>query len=215
MVDASLSLADAIYRLGFLNLAESQTAMAWVSNAELYQFADDVAKKLSYSAGIFVTLDASIAVTAGIGVYGEPATHVFTIYAWITPLARLGGSIQALRPTTVGQLFALDNTWSTTSGEAKRFSLDAGAVGIITIYPLPINSGTLNQICQEFPPAIAAGSSQVTQMPTVLQDYLTYAMLAGARGKESDSALPEMAAHFQQRLSLYEQVIQHLWGAGV
>ncbi|GEM_PF-5618210 len=214
MVDALNSLTDAIYRLGFVSLAESQAAAAYVTNAELYQFADDAAKKLSYSAGIFVTLDSSIAVTAGVGVYSEPATHVFTVYAWISPLPGVGGSSQVLRPTTVAQLFALDSTWSTTSGEAKRFSLDAGSVGTITIYPLPVNSGTLNQICQEFPATISAASSQVASMPSVLQDYLTYAMLAGARGKESESAKPEMAAHFQQRCSLYEQVIEHLWGPG-
>jgi hypothetical protein len=48
----------------------------------------------------------------------------------------------------------------------------------------------------------------------VLQDYFTYAMLAGALGKESEQAMPEMARHYGQRIGLYEQVMDHLWGSG-
>jgi hypothetical protein len=212
MVDALNSLNDAIYRLGFQSLADC-AANGYVTPPELYQFADDAAKHLSYQVGIFTGLDTSMPVTAGVGVYSLPADHVFTLLAWVAPQAGVG-SIQLLRATPVGNLFALDNTWATTAGESKRYSLDAGSVGTITLYPVPITSGTLEQICQQFPGTVAAGASQLAAMPSVLQDYLTYAMLAGGRGKESDSALPEMAAHFGQRLNLYDQLIEHLWGPG-
>lgn len=213
MVDASNSLADAIYRLGFQSLADC-TANGYVTPTELYQFADDAVKHLSYQVGIFAALDSSIAVTGGVGVYSLPATHVFTLVAWVAPQPGVGGSIQPLRATPVANLFALDNTWATTAGEANRYSLDAGSVGTITLYPVPVNSGVLNQVCQEFPATVNAGATQVSGMPSVLQDYVTYAMLAGGRGKESDSAMPEMAAHFKKRLDLYDQVIEHLWGPG-
>jgi hypothetical protein len=214
MVDVSSSLSDAVFRLGFQNLGDSQASEAWVSSAELYQFVDDALKHLSYQAGIFVGLDTSVAVAAGTAVYVLPASHVFTIFAWVAPQAGVGGSNQALRATPVGSLFALDETWATTTGEARRYSLDAGSVGTVTVYPIPLNSGTLNQICQEFPGTVSAGAPQVATLPSVLQDYLTYAMLAGARGKESDYALPEMAAHFRERMELYERIIEHLWGQG-
>jgi hypothetical protein len=214
MVDASVCLADAIYRLGFASLADSESAQAYTTNAELFQFADDHVKHLSYQGGIFIGLDSSVAVTAGVGVYALPSSHVFTLMAWIAPQAGVGGSNQPLRPTSVGNLFALDTNWATTAGESNRFSLDAGSVGTITTYPISLTSGTLCQICQQFPSTVTAVAPQVLEMPSVLQDTLTYAMLAGARGKESDSAMPEMAAHFKQRLDLYDQVVQHLWGPG-
>jgi hypothetical protein len=214
MVDSSVSLSDAVYRLGFLSLVDSQAANAWVTAAELYQFADDAAKQLSYKCGVFIGLDTTIAVTAGTGAYALPSTHVFTIFAWVAPQAGVGGSNQPLRPTPVLALWALDANWPATTGEPTRCSFDAGSVGTITIYPIPVSSGILEQICQEFPGTIAAGSPQVAAMPTVLQAYLTYAMLAGSRGKESDYTMPDMAAHFAGRCDLYEQVIGHLWGPG-
>jgi hypothetical protein len=214
MVDTSVCLADAVYRLGFASLADSQSAQAYVTNNELYQFADDHLKHLSYQGGIFIGLDTSVAVTAGAGVYGLPGSHVFTLMAWIAPQAGVGGSNQPLRPTPVSGLFALDNTWATTAGESNRYSLDAGSVGTITVYPIPLTSGTLCQICQQFPATVTAAAPQILEMPSVLQDALTYAMLAGARGKESDNAMPEMASHFKQRLDLYDAVIEHLWGPG-
>lgn len=213
MVDALNSLTDAIYRLGFSSLADC-VANGFVTPAELYQFADDAVKHLSYKVGIFIGVDSSVPVTAGVSVYSLPANQVFTLVAWVSPLPGVGGSNQPLRPTPVNNLFALDDTWATTTGESNRYSLDAGSVGTITLYPIPINSGTLNQVCQQFPALVAGGASQVAAMPSVLQDYLAYAMLAGARGKESDSAMPEMAAHFKQRLSLYDQLADHLWGPG-
>jgi hypothetical protein len=211
MVDAANSVADALYRLGFQNLTDC-TNNGYVSPTELYQFADDAAKHLSYQGAIFIGLDTSVPIVANTAVYSLPASHVFTIMAWVVPSG--GGANLPLRPTPVGNLFALDNTWAATTGPPKRYSLDAGSVGTITLYPIPTANGTLNQICQEFPATVTSGASQITAMPSVLQDYVTYKMLAGGRGKESDSALPEMAAHFKERLKLYDQVIQALWGSG-
>ncbi len=213
MVDASVCLSDAVIRLGFGGLADSQASGAYVTAPELYQFADDAAKRLAYERGVFVGLDQSVAIIAGMAVYSLQANHVFTVYAWVAPLPSVGGSVQLLRPTPVNNLFALDDTWVATSGEAARYSLDAGSVGTITLYPIPVNSGVLNQICQEFPPTVSASALQMS-LPIVLTDYFTYAMLAGARGKESDQAMPEMAAHFRERLKLYDQVIESLWGGG-
>jgi hypothetical protein len=207
-VDASVSLADTLYRLGFQGLSD-MGAEPWVSVAELYQHADDAVKKIAYKSGVFLSLDQSITVTAGTAVYELPATHVYTLMAALVPAT---GSPQLLRLTPVRDLWALDGSWSTSSGDAKRCSLDAGSVGTITLYPNPITGGTLAQVAEEYPAQIQAGATTVA-LPTVLRDYLSYAMLAGARGKESEAAMPEMAKHYQGRLDLYEQIIEHLWGA--
>ena len=205
MIDVSECVNDVIYRLGFQSLADLEASGNWVLLVELYQWADEAAGKVAYESGVFLTWDTSITAESGTAIYNLPASHVFTLAAW------LGNSPQ--RMTTVSDLWALAAAWPATSGPAARASLDAGGVGTLTLYPVPTAGGTVGQIAEEYPPTIAAGSSQVA-LPSILQDYFSYAMLAGARGKESDAAKPEIAAHCQARMELYDQVIQHLYGPG-
>ncbi len=206
--DVQASLLDCLYRLGFQPAGELN-GTSWVTPSELLQFADDEAKKLAYENGVFIQWDASIAVVAGTASYSEPPTHVFTVLAALFPA---GGGLQLLRLTPVRDLWALDGNWVTTSGNAVRCSLDAASVGTITLYPNPIAGGTLGQVCQEYQ-TVAPGSTTIA-LPPVLQDLFSYAMLAGARGKESDNADQGMAGHYRQRVSLYEQVCDHLWAPG-
>ncbi|HWE51402.1 MAG TPA: hypothetical protein VG273_16540 [Bryobacteraceae bacterium] len=210
MLDTASCVTDAVYRLGFENSSEL-TSSSWVTQAELYQFADDAVRKLAWKHGLFIVYDNTISVTAVAGaVYTLPAAHVFTLLAW---LAYSGGPV-LLRLTTVRDLWALDGAWpAAAAAPPVRASLDAGAVGTITLYPPPNASSTLCQVCQEAPSTVASGASTI-QLPLVLQDYFTYAMLAGARGKESDAAVPEMAAHYRERVAMYEAVFDHLWGPG-
>lgn len=205
MIDTAACVNDTVYRLGFQSLADLAANAQWLIQAELYQFADDAVRRLSYEVGLFIGYDNSITAVAGTAVYNLPASHVFTLAAWLDQ--------QPLRITTVRDLWALDGTWSLTTGLSKRCSMDAGSVGTITLYPNPELGGTLAQICQEFPATISALASTV-QLPSVLQDYLTYAQLAAARGKESQARMEEMAAHYGQRMAMYEQIMEHLWGAG-
>jgi hypothetical protein len=205
MVNAANCVADVWYRLGFLSQADIDASGTWVASSELYQWADEAAQKIAYASGVFITLDGSITVTPGSGVYALPAAHVFTLQAFLTA--------GTLRVTPVRELEALDATWTATTGIPTRCSMDAGSVGTVTLYPNPTAADTLTQICEEYPPTIASGSSTVA-LPTPLQDYLSYAMLAGARGKESDAFDQAMSEHFSERVALYEQIVEHLYGCG-
>ncbi len=204
-LDTANCITDVLYRLGFQSAGDIAAAIPYVTVTELYQWADEAAKRLAYESGVFLAFDATITVTSGTAAWNLPAAHVFTVMIW------LGTAL--LRISTVGELFALDGVWSLTSGPSVRASFDASGVGTVTLYPNPTAGGTLSQVCQLFPATIALGSSTVA-LPTVLQDWFSYAMLAGARGKESDAAMPEMASHFEERMRLYDQVIQHLYGPG-
>lgn len=207
--DVANSVADVWFRLGFLSATELATNTLWLTLTELYQFGDDAGKRLSRVCGAFLQVDSSIGVVANTASYSLPAAHVFTLLAWIV----YAGSIQILRLTTVGQLLAFDAGWAATTGAPTRASLDAEPVGTITLYPIPNANGTLDQICEEYP-AIAQGSSSVAVCP-LLQDYFSYALLAGSLAKESDYAKPEVAAHCAERARLYEAVSAHLWGPGM
>lgn len=204
-MDVANCISDVLYRLGFIDSTDLAQSTSWVTSVELYQWADEAVKKLAYEAGVFTVADASITVVIGTPVYNLPASHVFTLAAWLAS--------NPLRITPVRELWALDGKWNATSGPASRCSMDAGSVGTITLYPVPNAGGTLTQVCQEFPATVALGSSTLA-LASVLQDYLSYAMMAGARGKESEAAMPEMAEHFAERCRLYEQVIQKYFGPG-
>ena len=238
MVDVSNCIADASYRLGFLNLTELDTGTYWVTPTELYQWADEAIKKLAYKVGLFVVWDASIRINPGTAIYNLPANHVFTVFAALQ--FTLGGGFsggvwggdpwgtqpwggssvvpaevmyQLLRITRAVDLWSLDGNWPTSIGNSVRASFDAGSVGTITLYPSPVQAGTLVQICQAYPPDVTASSSQVTA-PSIIQDYLSYAQLAGARGKESELADGPMADHYKKRCEMFEQIFEHLYGPG-
>lgn len=205
MVNASLCELDAWFRLGFQSIAELQLSQ-WLAQSELYQFADDALKRLARATGTFVTYDASTIVTSLQSVYLLPAGHVFTESAWL----QFGGH---LRITPVSELFALDQAWSIAAGASTRISFDAAGAERAVLYPVPNAGGTLCQVMALVPPTVSGSSASIPISPAT-QDYFTYAMLAGARGKESDSAMPEVAEHIRERMRAYEAIFTQLWGGG-
>lgn len=212
-LDANNCVSDCIYRLGLTGAADLAAA-DWISSAELLQFADDAAKRLSWKAQMFLVWDQSVAVTSARSQCSLPYLHVFTIAAWLA----VGGVTVQLRPTSASELWALNSAWMTASGTPTRISFDAGPVGTATLYPTPpgdpdVFYGTLKQVCQLVPATLQAGATTIS-LPLPVQDYFTYAMLAAARGKESEHAAREMATHYRQRCDLYEAVFDSLWGPG-
>lgn len=207
-MDTANCIADVWFRLGFLNAADAAVDDRWVTIPELYQFGDDAVKLLARTSSLFLTYDASVAITGGTSTYATPASHIFTEGAWLS-----GPPVQLLRLSTVGQLFALDANWPAAAGIPSRLSLDAAGVGFEVLYPSPLAAGTLAGILEICPPTVTSAASTIP-VSSIFQDYFSYAMLAGALGKESDSARPEIAAHAKERLALYGAVIEHLFGAG-
>lgn len=213
--DTAASLSDVWYRLGFLSQADLNAAQ-WLTSGDLYQFADEAAKRLAWTCGIFKVFDSSVAIANGTGPVTLPPGHVFTAFAYIDYGA---GVIQILRLTNVEQLYALDAGWTSLAGSPTRLSFDAGApgsggLGIATLYPSATASGSLNQVIQQTPPTVQAGAS-VLQVTPCIQDYFTYALLEQALAKESDHARPEVSAHATERMRLYEKVFQQYYGPGM
>lgn len=204
-MDLAACLSDVWFRLGFQSLADVSGPDSYVGTGELYQWADDAAKRLAVLAGVFVTADTSITVAPGTSTYALPANFVFGLAAW------LGN--QPLRITSQAQLEALEGQFTATVGPSTRVSFDANAVGLATLYPIPTGGGVLTLVAEELPATIQAGSTTIS-LPTVFQDLFSYAMLGGARGKESDASMPEVSAHAAERVKLYVKVAKHLYGRG-
>lgn len=198
-VDIAAVILELLPTLGAGSLAD----LTWCLPDELYQFADEAAKRLGHRAGVFVERDTSTAVLAATPAYPTPARHIDTIHV------SLGG--QRLRPASVGDLASLDTTWPLTTGIVQRYSMDAGGPGTITLYRIPEAPGTLAVIFHQFPPTIASGSSALA-VATPVADYFACAIVAEARRKQSESAMPEMAEHFDQRCAMYEQIFKSYFG---
>jgi hypothetical protein len=209
--DVANCLADLWFRLGFLDANDANVDDRWVTVNEMYGFGDEAVKALGRSSLVFLTYDASIAVTPPTATYALPAGHVLTEGAW---LLYAGLPLQLLRLTSVGELFALDSTWSVTAGNPTRLSLDAAGVPNCVLYPVPTAPATLAQVMQALPPDVVAGASSLPLSP-VLQDAISYFILGASRGKESDSRMDEIVQHCAERWKLYESVAAHLWGSSV
>jgi hypothetical protein len=208
--DVANAVNDTWYRLGFQNAADASNAQTWVTQAELFQFADDAVKRLARNSSVFLTYDISTGVTAGVASYPQPTGEVLTAGAWLlyTPPA-----VQLLRITTAAELWALDATWPATTGDPKRLSMDAQGATTKVLYPKPVRSATLALVIVQQPATVAAGASVLPVSP-ILQDFFTWSAIAGARSKESDSRMQEVSDHLNERLNLLEQVLSHLWGEG-
>jgi hypothetical protein len=201
-VDLANTITNILPTLGATSLAD----LDWCTQAELFQWADEAAKRLSHRIGVFVARDTSTKLTAGTAVYPTPTGHVDTIHVTVVPTTKL-------LPSSVQELASLDSTWPATSGPATRYSMDGGGNGTILVYAIPTAAGVLAVIMHEYLPQIQAGASAIPVCSPVA-DYFGYTMLAGARRKESDHTMADMADHFDQRVEMYEKVLTHYFGEG-
>jgi hypothetical protein len=200
-IDFQLILAELYPKLN----ATDATDLVYWTDAELYQWADEAAKRLARKFGVFVERDASTTIVLGTAIYNLPARHISTIHASIAGAA--------LYPNNVQELEALDSDWVRTAGATDSFLNDNEGTATIRVYPTPdaTITGSLALIFHRFPVTIAAGTFELV-VPLALQEYFTWLMLAEARRKESDASMPEVADHFAARVDLMESVIRSYWG---
>ncbi len=198
-LDIAAVASDILPALGAANFAD----LDWCTETELLDYADEAARRLASKVSVWVNRYGLQTVNPGTQPAPAPSDMIDAIHvSW-------NGA--SLRPASALDLESYDSGWQSTTGTPARFSIDAGA-GQIFLYPAVTVSGTLATIYHQLQPQIAVGAS-VVNAPTVFWDFFGLAMLAGARGKESEQAMPEMAAHFEQRMTLFEQIAQQYWGA--
>lgn len=188
-----------------LNATSQLDAVYW-NDAELYQWCDEATQRLARQSGVFVTRDTSITVTMGNGTYNLPANQISTIQA------DLAGVV--LRPRTVQELEAADASWPSTQGYPSSFVQNTQGVNSITTYPAPgvaDNGKTLGLVMHQAPPTIGAGNTTLLA-PTCLREYFTFYSIGEARAKESKGAMPEVAQWMRGLTSMFEGVIEQMWG---
>ena len=186
-----------------LGAYQADNLVAWTTT-ELYEFADEGAKRFAVRIGGFVEHNDDESVVNGTASYTLPTRHLSTIY--------LAVGDTTLYPTTRQALEALDATWTATSEETPtRFLQDEQTK--VRIYPTPNadSSGAIGIIHHQYPTDVTAAAPSVTA-PSVLSEYLAWYMLSEARGKESDLAMPEVSKFFAGLVGLFEDIAGEYWG---
>ncbi len=200
-VDLSTTANVLLERLG----ATSWSDLDWCTQAEVYGWFYEAQSRLA-ELGLFVAQELLFTV-AGTGSYALPADWLNTIFASVNN--------QQMRPASVSELLALDSYWAGagcgTQQVPSRYSLDAGELGTITLYPYPGAVNTVSLVDQILPPEITTGQT-TSPINGLISDYFLYFGLARARGKESPNAMPEVADAAAQMVQLYEQIITSYWG---
>jgi len=197
-----INVGDVIQRLlPSLNVYRIADLTHWTEE-ELYEYADEAVKQLARTLGLFVERS-PVTVSGGTALYSAPSRHLDTIHA------SLGGA--NLRPAKVRELEALDATWQGSSGTVDRYVPDFQGTEKIRLYKTPAAGGTLAVIYHQYPAEVSQASPTLTA-PSVFEDYLHWAILAQARAKEGDAAMPEVAKHAAERQSQFKELIADMWG---
>jgi hypothetical protein len=178
------------------------------TEADLLGYVNEALARLARITGVFVVRDTTTVIEDGQATYNLPAGHLSTIHA-----ALVGGP--ALRPTRVGELESLDPLWPTTECEDSetptRYAQDFEGAEKVRLYKIPNVAGFLDLVFHSTPAQVTVGSP-LLDAPTFVEDYLAMAVLAAARGKEGDGAIPEVAKHAAERVALYERIFQEYFG---
>lgn len=188
--------------------ASSTSNLVFWSATELTAFGDESIKYLGRIAGVNVARG-TISLSNGTAQYDLPSRHVSTI--------RVTHNGVPLRPSSTEELEYLDSSYRSTSGTPTYFYQDKQGFGKISFYPAPNTAAaaqTLAITYHEWPAELDSGGSNTTiPGPTVIAgDWVQTRIHAEAVGKESDGAIPEVAAHLREKLQMLESIIVDLWG---
>jgi hypothetical protein len=179
--------------------AGSTSDLTWWTTSELYQYADELLKRLARTAAVFVDYDS---ITAGSGAIDNPSGALVIIH-----MAANGAT---LRPAAENELLALDPAWESTAGTPKRWIQTE--LQSTRLYPAPSGTVTLTRIFHANPPTVASGTPTITAPPPI-GSYVLWGMLGRARAKEGEAMLPDVAGHATERVGLWEKVFTAYWGA--
>lgn len=200
--DLSATAAEFLFRVGVTSWAD----LNWCTQPEIYGYFDEACQKLA-TMGLFVARNTQT-LAANSALY-ETASD------WLDSLHVSVAGAQ-LRPASASELLASDSSWIETECEAgsvpTRYSMDAGQLGTITLYPIPVGAAELETV-DHTTAATITPSQTLAPVPAVLSDYFLYFALMRARGKESPYQMPEIASAAASQCQLYETVITKYWGS--
>lgn len=189
-----------------LNATGEADAIYW-TEAELYEWIDEAAKRLARKLGLFVVYDTSLSTATGTKNYTLPTGHAGTIQCDIAG--------RMLRARNVQELEALDSAWTTAvNAKPKAFVEDTQGLTQLTLYPPPNLAENAKIIGLTMLTTLATISVSTAQFaaPQCIREYFTFSALAEARAKETNASMDEIAQWMRGLVDTYEDAMRQLWG---
>ncbi len=188
--------------------SDSFANLVWWSEGELTRFFDETVKRLGYRAGVFAARNTNgVTLVAGTATYALPARTIDVLHVSLSGAPLIASS--------TSELEMLDDTFQSTEGTPSYWYADRSGLKI-GFYPVPNTAAgglspelIIHQLPEELDEAHVVDEVPV---PAPVGDYLEMAVLMRAYAKESDAALPEVAANLQQMIALVEQAMRGLYG---
>lgn len=158
--------------------------LTWWTEAELYRYANNQLQELGRAIPCW-TLVTSLSTVALTATYNLPARTVDVLGVYLDG--------RRLDPVTADELDAGEASWRASGGDTpRRYTLDL-ANAQITLIGIPSAVHQVILIYTETPAEIALGFSTVAG-PAVLPDLTQLAVLQQAYTRQSESAMPDVAA---------------------
>ncbi len=186
-----------------LNATGPIDAVFW-SATDLLQWFDEAKNRLARTCGVFVRYDTTTETVSDQGPYSLPADHASTLQV------DLAGAV--LRPRTIQQLEALDDSWPSATGTPAAFIQAVDGDPELTLYPAPTAASQAVGIVEHSIPAAVQLSNALLSVPIPVREYFRFYALGEARAKESKSQMQETAQWFKGLTGMLEQAITGYYG---
>lgn len=182
--------------------------LVWWTEAQLYQWLDHMAHKLSREALLFVEANTNVTITAGTMVYAAPERHIATLY--VAAGSTDGDGPHGLNPANIEELEALSYTWPTDEGDRpERFVHDIG-LDMITFHPGLLAGRpdyNVTMVIARHLEEITASNFEV-DAPEVLRPLFALHALAEAMGHDGEGRMIESERAIRPLLGLLNETVR-------
>lgn len=186
--------------------AADEASLVATSRAELLEVIDESVKRLARACLIFVKRHTGQNTANGTAVYSLPSDHLATLHVSVADVPMIASSSSEIE--------MLDESYKETTGTPEHWYGDGDGLNQIGLYPVPSGAAAISKVYQNLPAELSDPSVLTVQMPAVFDDYIHLRTLRETYTKESDIAMPELAAPLDKLLMLYEAAAVQLYGRG-
>lgn len=202
----AVSVSSLISELWAALGATSEASAVWWDAAELYTWANDTLRRMR-QARIYVE-QTSYTLTSGQQTYTLPSKAAQLL------IVAYDGTV--LPRFTAKEMDAARQTWRAYAAPEPPESVVEAMSAENTFAVVPSPTATLSALLAvtvSLPADVSAGAPTAS-VPSWMAEPLYLGMLAGARGRDTDGAMPEVAASIERVLSLIERAAAGLFVVG-
>lgn len=186
--------------------ATSEANLVATTRAELLVLIDQSLKRLARLSLIFTKRTTNQNTANATPTYSLPSDHLASLHISVANQPMIASSSHELE--------TLDEAYQSSAGAPAHWYGDGNGLETFGLYPVPTSTAAISKVYQSMPAEITDPSALTVTMPAVFDDYLQFRALRVTYTKESDIAMPELAAPLDNLLSHYEAAAIQLYGRG-